>query len=290
MELRHLAYFVAVAEELSFTRAAERLHVVQSGVFAAIKALEHELGSPLLDRGSRHVRLTDAGLALLPRARATLDAARDARDAVDQVRGGLRGSLRVGTITAMGLIDLPGLLGRYHREHPDVSLHLLAVPSGSQGLLDALADGRLDLAFVSVPWTPPAGIELTELAAAPLDLVVPAGHRLAGRGSTELGELAGETFVDFPAGYGTRAVADRAFATAGLQRQVAIEITDTSVGSDFVRNGLGVALLPRFLVPRRKDLHRIPVTGADLRWPMALAISVTRTPSAAAQALIHLIR
>ena len=81
VELRHLEYFVAVAEERNFTRAATRLNIVQSAVSAAIKSLERELGAPLLDRTSKRVALTDAGLALLPKARTTLDAARDARAA-----------------------------------------------------------------------------------------------------------------------------------------------------------------------------------------------------------------
>src|ERR1044072_6120085 len=92
MELRHLEYFVAVAEERNFTRAAARLHVVQSGVSAVIKSLERELGTELLERNSKRVALTNAGEVLLPRARAALDAVRDARDAVDEGRGGLRGT------------------------------------------------------------------------------------------------------------------------------------------------------------------------------------------------------
>src|SRR5919198_245380 len=96
MELRHLATFVAVAEEGSFTRAAGRLHVVQSAVSAAVRALERELGVTLFDRSTHRVELTDAGRALLPEARRTLAAAAAARDAVDQLRGGLRGTVRLG--------------------------------------------------------------------------------------------------------------------------------------------------------------------------------------------------
>ena len=103
VELRQLEYFVAVAEEQNFTRAAARLHVVQSAVSAAVKTLERELGASLLDRNSKRVRLTDAGAALLPRARIALDAARDARDAVAEVHGGLRGTLRIGTMTSIRL-------------------------------------------------------------------------------------------------------------------------------------------------------------------------------------------
>lgn len=290
MELRHLEYFVAVAEERNFTRAAARVHIVQSAVSAAIKSLERELGTPLLERTSRRVRLTDAGAALLPKARATLDAARDARDAVDEVRGGLRGTVRIGTMTSVSLVDVPALLGRYHRRYPQVDLQLTASPSsGSQTIAETVAEGGFDLAFVSLPDRTPAGIVLRELAADDLVLVVAADHRLAGRRRIPITELADETFVEFPAGYGNRVVADRAFASAGLTRRIAVEITNIAEGADYVRHGLGIALLPRFIVPRRHDLTRLTVTGADLRWPMSLAIPATRNISAAARALITMI-
>jgi DNA-binding transcriptional LysR family regulator len=289
MELRHLAYFVAVAEESSFTRAAERLHVVQSGVSAAIKALEHELDAPLLERTSKRVALTDAGAALLPRARAALDAARAARDAVDQVRGGLRGTLRIGTLTSIGLVDLPALLGHFHRTHPDVTLQLTVSTRGSGGLVDALTDGRLDLALVSVPGRPPAGVHLRHLLRYPMELVLPAGHRLAAAPAVRIADLADEQFVDFPAGYGNRRVVDRAFAAAGVDRQVALEVIDISTGASFVRHGLGIAILPRFAVPDEVDLVVRPVADADLDWPLGVATSAIRAPSAAARVLLGMI-
>src|ERR1700760_215132 len=103
VELRQLATFVAVAEEGSFTRASDRLHVVQSAVSAGVRKLEAELGAGLFDRSTHHVELTDAGRALLPAARATLAAAQAARDAVDEARGGLRGRVVLGTMQAQAM-------------------------------------------------------------------------------------------------------------------------------------------------------------------------------------------
>lgn len=289
VELRHLEYFVAVAGERNFTRAATRLHVVQSGVSAAIKALERELGVPLLERSSKRVDLTDAGAALLPRALAALDAARAARDAVDQVRGGLRGSLRIGTLTSVGLIDVPALLGDFHRTHPDVTLQLTVSPSGSGGLVDGLTSGALDLAVVSVPGRAPAGVHIRQMLWRRLDLVLPPGHHLADRAEVHIEDLADEPFVDYPIGYGNRSVVDRAFAAAGLTRRVGIEVIDIGAGADFVRHGLGVAILPRFAVPDGLGLVVRTVTGADLAWPLGVATSAVRAPSAAARALLDLI-
>ncbi|MGW9031766.1 LysR family transcriptional regulator [Streptomyces sp. NPDC055722] len=284
--MRQLEYFVAVAEEANFTRAAARLHVVQSTVSATIKSLERELGTPLLDRNSKRVLLTDAGAALLPRAHATLDAAREAVDAVAEVRGGLRGTLRLGTMISVGLLDLPALLGEFHRRHPGVLLQTSAAPSGSQGLIDALLERRLDLAFVSLPGPRPTGITLTDLTTSVLDLVVPTDHPLAKRRTVPITELAGLDFVDCPVGYGNRTVADRAFAAASVARRIAVEITELATGVAYVRNGLGVALLPRFALGDAENVATLTVDDADLDWPMSLAVPSERTPSAAARAMI----
>ncbi|WP_411732437.1 LysR family transcriptional regulator [Paeniglutamicibacter sp.] len=292
MELRHLEYFIAVAEELSFTAAAERMYVVQSAVSAGVKALERELEATLLDRTSRRVDLSAAGAAFLPHAYATLDAARGARDALAQVQGGLRGTVRVGTMTSVGIIDVPSLLGDYHRRHPNVLLQLSAVPSGSQGLAEAVAARRLDLAFVSIPGGNPPRVTLTDLALEPMDLIVPADHPLAQAPAVAITDLADYNFIDSPVGYGNRAVADRAFAVTGTPRRVTIEVTDIATAPAYVRNGLGIALLPRFAlhgINGTQDVAVLPVTGADLLWPMSLATPSDRTLGAAASALVELI-
>lgn len=290
LELRYFEYFVAVAEERNFTRAAARLHVVQSGVSAVIKSLERELDVRLLDRTSKRVELTDAGEALLPRARAALDAVRDARDAVDEVRGGLRGTVRIGTLTSVDFIDVPALLGAFHRLHPHVVLQLQVSPRGSAGLLDSIADGSVDLAIVSVPGRPPAGIRIRPAGTRRLELVVPEGHRLADAAEVRIADLADESFVDFPLGYGNRIVTDKAFVDAGVQRRVTIEVTNIASGASYVREGLGVAILPPCVVPNDpRGLVVKHVAGADLDWPLGVAVSALRRPSAAARALVALI-
>jgi DNA-binding transcriptional LysR family regulator len=289
MELRHFEYFVAVAEELSFTRAAARLHVVQSGVSAVIRNLEADLGVPLLERSSKRVELTDAGAAFLPRARAALDAANSARDAVDEVRGGLRGRLRIGTMAGIDLVDIPALLGRFHREYPDVTVQLVASPHGSRSLVEAVANGSLHLAFVSVPLPGPASVSLRELAWFPLRLVVPARHPLATRPSVSLADLADETFIDYPDGYGNRAVVDRAFNAAGLRRHVSVEVADITAGAHFVLHDLGVAILPSFVIPDHPDLRIVPIRETNLRWTMSVATSSLRAVSAASRALLELL-
>jgi DNA-binding transcriptional LysR family regulator len=285
MELRHLQFFVAVAEELSFTRASRRLHVVQSGVSSAIQGLERELGAPLFDRDRHRVALTDAGLALLPEARATLAAAQAARDAVAQAQAGLRGTLTVGTMVSIGPVDVAGLLGRFHATHPGVSVHLRHAPAGSAGLAAQVIAGELDLALVALPGLAPAGLRLQPLSEEPLALIAPPGHRLAGQHGVTLDQLAGEDFVDFPPGWGNRTVADRAFAAAGLDRRVPFEVTEFSSAAGLVRHGLGIAFIPQSAV----DLTRLNVIGLDgpaLLWRISVATPTARRPSAAARAFV----
>ena len=150
VELHQLAYFVAVAEERSFTRGAARVHVVQSAVSASISRLERELDSLLFDRSGRQIALTDAGAALLPEARATLAASQAARDAVDQVRGGLRGTVTVGGMLSTGPVDLSAVLGRFHAQHPEVAVRLRQASGGSSENVKALRDGTVDLALVGL--------------------------------------------------------------------------------------------------------------------------------------------
>jgi DNA-binding transcriptional LysR family regulator len=285
VELRHLQFFVAVAEELSFTRASRRLHVVQSGVSSAIQGLERELGAALFDRDRHRVALTDAGQALLPEARATLAAAQAAQDAVAQARAGLRGTLTVGPMVSNGTVDVAGLLGRFHATHPGVSVHLRHAPAGSAGLAAQVIAGELDLALVALPGPAPAGLWLQPLSEEPLVLIAPPQHPRAGQRGVTLAQLAEEDFVDFPPGWGNRTVADRAFAAAGLDRRVPFEVTEFISATGLVRNGLAIAFIPQSAV----DLAGLTVIGLDgpaLLWRVSVATPTARRLSAAARAFV----
>ncbi|MGW1167880.1 LysR family transcriptional regulator [Streptomyces sp. NPDC002550] len=182
MELRQLSYFVAVAEELHFGRAAERLHIVQSAVSQQIQRLERELGAELFDRSPRRVRLTGAGERLLPEARAVLAAAERARAAVAAPAG-----LRLGTSTGLGA-HLDRVLAAFAERAPEVPVELVSLPAGER--LARVAAGRLDAAFVRSA-DPPAGVRVVPLWPDPLVAAVPAAHPLARQAEIELAELAG---------------------------------------------------------------------------------------------------
>ena len=291
VELRQLEYFLAVADNLSFTRAAKRLHVVQSGVSATIKALERELGADLFVRGPAGVALTPAGRELAPRARATIDAARAAKDAVAATRGAIRGTVTLGTLTSINVIDLPTLLADLYARHPGVLVQLRSARAGSAGLLRQLRDGDLDVALVVLPDGPPADLHTRLVAAFQLLLVVPVSHPLAGRESVPMAELAGMSFVDGPPGYGNRAVVDRAFAATGVQRTIALEVADIGTTATHIRNGLGIGFLSRFILDEIGDsgLATVRISDYDLCWRLYVAISAVRPPGAATRAVFSMI-
>ncbi len=154
MELRQLEYFVAVAEEANFTRAAERVHISQSGVSAQIRQLEHDLGAELIDRSGRSASLTPAGQAALPQARAALTAVSAVRQAVDEVTGLIRGRLVIGMVTACTVTPLFDALAGFHRAHPGIEIAL--VEGNSDWLIEQVRSGQADLALIGAAGAPPA--------------------------------------------------------------------------------------------------------------------------------------
>ena len=289
MELRRLEHFVAVAEEQSFTRASRRIHLVQSALSVSIKALEAELGAALFERTTHQVELTDAGIALLPEARATLAAAQAAKDAVDAVVGGLRGTLHIGIMQSVTAFDLAALLVQFHRERPGVELKPRPTRGGTMALIRDVASGELDLAFVSIPSRKHPGVTLTPLIAEPILLAVPPGHRLESREVVSLQDVSGETFVEVPLGWGTRLRTDQALAQAGVERVVDVEVADLSTVAELVRAGFGLGFLPESTLIGGNRVKLIPLEPA-LVWEVSLAVPSARRPSAAALAFLDLVR
>jgi DNA-binding transcriptional LysR family regulator len=290
VELRQLATFVAVAEEASFSRAADRLHVVQSAVSASVRKLELELGAMLFDRSTHSVKLTDGGRALLPEARATLAAAQAARDAVDEARGGLRGTVVLGTMQAQGMraIDLAGVLTAFRAGHPGVEVKLRH-SGGSLAMVTEVLEGRLDLAFVALPGEPPPGIELIPVRREPIMLAVPPGHPLAKRRTVRLGALTQEPLVDLPAGWGIRMAVDRSFAAAGLTRTITYEVNDTATMVELIRSELAIGMLPASFVEAATDLVLVPIRDHVPQFQTAIAIPGNRRLSATTRAMLETI-
>ncbi len=285
MELRQLEYFVAVAEEGSFTRAAARVHVAQPGVSAQIRRLEHELGQALLDRQPRSVRLTEVGAAVLPYARAALEAVAGARLAVDQLTGLLRGQVAVGMVVACSALDVTEVVAGFHRAHPGVEIALSE--ANSDRLFEALLAGQLDLAFAAFGGATPLGIETQVIADEPLVAAVSPDDPLAARTTVALKALRDRALISLPAGTGMRSALEKACASAGFHPQIAFEASDPRMLAELASRGLGIAILPESLARARSaQLHATAITRPEMRAGLALAWRREGPTSPAAQALI----
>jgi DNA-binding transcriptional LysR family regulator len=243
VEFRHLEYFLAVVEEGSFTGAAGRLYMVQSSLSAALLGLERELRTDLFIRGRRGAELTDAGRAFLGPARAALAEAGRARDAVAEVVGLLRGSVRIAAVAVPGSVDVVETIRRFATEHPGVDIHL--VPVGAQQMVDLVADGQVDFAITPRVDRLNPCLHFEPLIRAPVVLICPSGHKLAGAREIDVCEVVDETIIDLPRGWHARALFDRMFEERCLARRVRLEVNEWLSVLTMVQRGLGVSYGPR---------------------------------------------
>ncbi|MFJ9818475.1 LysR substrate-binding domain-containing protein [Streptomyces sp. NPDC101151] len=286
MELRHLAGFVAVAEELHFGRAAERLRMAQSPLSQQIRALERELGVRLFERSTRSVRLTDAGRALLGPAKGLLADASVVRRTVRAAELGAVGRVAIGFAGASSYSCLPVLSRAVTTQLPGIELVLQGQTYAGEAL-GQIAGDTLDMGFVSLPVR--RGITARVVRVEPLLVALPDSHPLAGRTEIALTELAREPFVTFPASRGSavREATVQACHEAGFAPRIVQEAPDAYTLLALVGAGVGVGIVVESADTIRLDhvcFRRL--AGADVPvLPIALAWR-TGNRSAALQAVL----
>ena len=255
---------MAIAEEQSFTRAAQRCFVVQSALSRQIKSLESELGVRLFARTSRKVEVTPAGEAFVKQARLCLQAAERAKASAAAAHGQIRGSLTIGVIPTVTAVDIAAVLGAFRRSYPEVGVHVRT--GGSDEFLRRIAAGELDVGFLGLTeGVTPRGVQTRELSQERLVAVLSEGHRLAGRRRLRLKDLADEPFVDFPEGSSGREQSDLAFDRARLRREVSLEVNTADLLTGLVRQGLGVALVAPSVAREAPGCVCIPVSDGPVR-------------------------
>ncbi|KAB8036364.1 LysR family transcriptional regulator [Janthinobacterium aquaticum] len=274
MELRHLRYFVAVAEELHFTRAAERLHIGQPPLSQQIQALEAELGAQLFERSKRSVRLTEAGRLFLLDARQILALSERAAVTAQRAQRGEAGELRIGfTFSTPFTPYFATVINRYRQQFPHVTLTLHEMATLHQ--LTAISARQMDLGLVRPPETDcPADITLTELRRDPLMLVLPTAHRLAAQETIAIADMAGEDFVMYPkdAGTGIYLQILRLCRAAGFTPHVAQEANEASTIIGLVAAGCGISVLPSSFDRIRMDgICYRPIADAEATTSLLLA-------------------
>lgn len=259
MELRWLEAFVAVAEELHFGRAAQRLRMAQSPLSQTIRKLEKQVGAELFHRSTRSVSLTGAGHALLPHAHRVLDEVQLAARAPTIGAGTIYGRVSIGFSGALNHRTLPPLIRALQERHPDIEVDLVSrVLTGEA--VEKLGSGSLDLAFVGLPM--PAGRWQTRrIARERLGVLLPSDHRLADQEQIDLAELARDPFVVMPlhSQSSVTAASMFAFSASGFQPLVVQEVPDPYIGMTLVAAGMGCAVMP-------ESITDIVPAGAQFRF------------------------
>ena len=281
MELRQLAYFVAVAEERNFTRAAQRIPIAQPAISQQIHRLESELSEALFVRDRRGTRLTPAGEVLLPHARATLASAENAREAVTALSGLLTGRLAFGFVQPLPNRRLAGLLGAFHRQHPGIELRL--IEDETDALLTGLATGELDAALIGLGRYDrlPPGVASRLVAREPVVVTVHPEHPLSGRGSVALQALRDEPMVTLTASSKQRSNLEAACRAAGFAPRIVAETSDLGVTIELIQQQIGIAVLPQSAVEGVANVTQLGVTRPNLDRRILLVWRLSNIPPAA---------
>jgi DNA-binding transcriptional LysR family regulator len=244
MDLRQLRYLVALAEEGSFTRAAESEHIAQPAVSQQIRRLEDELGLALVERTTRRVSLTEAGELLVVRARRIMAEIEAAEIELQALRGMYAGHVTLGAMHTMGPVDVSLALALFAARHPNVQLTVRE--HASEEMAGMLRADELDLAFLSVTERVEShGLGLHQLVSEELVVLLPLEHRLARRKNVRMVELADEPFISFREGARLRELLMAAGRSANFEPRITLESNESQRVRRLVSRGLGVAILPR---------------------------------------------
>lgn len=285
LNINALRVFAAVVERGGFTKASAALHLSQPAVSKAVRGLEREVGMPLLERGPRSVRVTEAGAALYERARELFAVERSAEDELRALRGLQGGALRVGASTTVATYLLPPVLGDFQARHPRVALHVTS--GNTRAVARALLGRRLDVALVEGP-VDDARLSVETWRDDELVVIAPPDHPLAAsKRPVALAAVAAEPFVIRERGSGTRAVAEAAFAAHGVRPRVALTLDSTEAVKQAVAAGLGLSAVSRAAAADQLALGRVRevrVAGLVIRRRLTLLRLAGRRPSAPARA------
>ncbi len=259
LTLRQFRVFEAVARNLSFSRAAEELHLSQPAVSMQVRGIEAILGQPLTEQIGRRIFLTDAGREVLHASQAITARLDDLQHNLAQIRGVESGSLKL-AVTATVNAVATGILARFRADYPGVGIHLDV--SNRAAVLDLLANNRIDLAIMGQV---PEGLDLsaTRFMDNPLVVIAPPNHPLAARRKVTLAQVAAEPFLVRESGSGTRGAMERFFAERGLEIRSSMEMSSNEAIRQAVQAGLGLGLLSQQTLELELALRRLAVLKVE---------------------------
>lgn len=282
LNIKQLEYFVAVAETLSFTKAAEKYYISQTAVTQQIKALEEQINVELLIRSKRHVELTPAGKVFLNEARSIITHINDAITRTQEVASGFSGTLSVGIITGYEKNDLPKYLRQFSSKCPNVSLEIRR--DGMTELLNSINEDLLDTAFVINPEHQPLdAFNYKVVGRYSIIALLPPGHPLANRSSIKLKELQYENFIfvkETGDTYGQKSMVQNTYRKAGFVPNIIQRCNDFNTILLMVASNIGIAILPSFIGGSNhimKNVCMIPIEGQQDTIEMVAVWSKTNT-------------
>jgi DNA-binding transcriptional LysR family regulator len=288
MELRRLRYFEAVERHRHFTRAAEELHVAQSALSHQVRALEQELGIGLLNRTTRTVEPTEAGLLVAARARAIMAESDALLGEIDELQGLTRGRVTIGALLFGGELNIPAMLADFRAAHPQIEV---GIREGTvQRMLEMFGEGSIDLSFALEVEPPGDELERLELSIEELAVIMSPGHGLARRRSVPLGALAGPPLIAFERGASIRRMLDEAFERAGVTPEIGLEGNDLALVRSLVAQGIGLAIIPRSFAELPGPAIAVRPLAPPLRMTVALWWRRGRHLSPAARAFVEFAR
>ncbi|MDH5446422.1 MAG: LysR family transcriptional regulator [Gammaproteobacteria bacterium] len=285
MDIANLQTFVTVAETGSFSHASNQLFLTQPAISKRVAALEEELGTSLFDRIGRKVSLTEAGQALLPRARSILLEVEDSRRAISNLSGQVSGKLSIGTSHHIGLHRLPPVLRQFNKDFPEVELDIHFMDS--EEACRAVEHGDLEIGIVTLPLTPLNLLQTKEIWPDPLSIVVGQAHPLARQKQLSLEILSEHTAILPATGTYTREVLERAIAHSDKQLKVGLATNYLETIKMMVSVGLGWSVLPDSMLS--KEIVKIPLKGIPLHRTLGIVWHAGRTLSNAAEAMMHIV-
>ena len=289
MELWQLEVFMAVAEEKSFSRAGHRIGRTQPAISSAIKLLEEELGEPLFDRLGRSIKLTAGGELLTDYAKRLLRLRSEALEAMGELRGLGRGTLKLGANETTCLYLLPEVLASFKQAYPQVQVDIQRAITRS--ITEKVVDGSLDFGIVTLPVHNPR-LEAITIHQDDMALIVSPSHRLASRRSVQMKELAGEPFILHKIGTTTRERLVKHFNDGGVKMKVTMELASIETIKRFVSIGMGISIVPRLCIEKEIEegsLRALTIRDARFQRRLGLVYNKDRYQSQAARAFLALI-
>ena len=282
MDIRHYRSFIALASEGSFTSAARKLNIVQSGLSVTIKEMEEELGVKLVQRTTRQVSLTDAGRLFLEYARPAVTMLSDGAEAVRSQSRIVRGRLRLGILQSLSpYIDLPAVLGKFNAKYPEVDFTVQSIDSPQAPEL--IREGSMDLCFHALTTKKlPSGVDITPFVQDSLVGICANKHALAQRKTVTLEAMCPIPFVDLTPERALRTLVDRSCADNGFNRKSMFEVSAVETMLQFVAAGMGVSIVPLALAKasqRHLGLHILPFRDQKFhmpKWKLAILVRSQR--------------